>query len=278
MKNFVIAALLFMMMTISACGNNMPASPEAASYTKEEFNEPVVNEETSINTSDSVETVASSSEDAASEEIQIAEPVTQNGFPIMSKEEFMSYVTAVELTTENWRDYLEIGIRKEELKDAFGDVVSVNEWYAWQLKEGLSAQASKDLAFRIEDTKSNCKATMEAWFVRDFGTREIWHDSPSKRVYVADDFKCTKAKGIIYLINIPNDLWIDYTGEADSMYSDEWVKKNMSNLTANKILYVGDSKSFFVVSDYGFMTDGKQGVCISPDPFSNYVSIEDFGK
>ena len=190
----------------------------------------------------------------------------------------MNYVTKVELTTDKWKDYLEIGLQRIEEKDAFGDVVRIDEYYVWQLKDEIAAQNSKSVAFKIEDKKSDCKATMEAWFEKQFGTSGIWHDSPSERVYTIDDFECIKAKGIIYLIMVPNDRWIDYSNDLNGMYSDEETKDTLQSLNPEKIIYVGTSSQYIIVTNKGFMTDGHNFICFEPNEFNFRISLEEYFK
>ncbi len=276
MKYLVVVVYLVLMMTISACNGGTEAT-DADLSVGESKDAPYQSKEDIINYSaESTEGEKVEQEDTGLNQTEISQPKTPNGYPIMSVEEFMSYTIRVELTTENWKDFLDIDYVILEDKDAFGEVINSVRFPQWETKCGVCVQATNSVAFKIKDKKGKFgEVTFSThgtnWFSNDHGA--AWYDAKKSDVSI-EDYDFVKAKGELCIINIPDDKWISYDGNPDLVnekingimaYNMSDLERRCSNRTINKVCYVG------IENDYCMFTDSGHLLYISPNSGSSYV-------
>ena len=139
-------------------------------------------------------------------------PTEQSKIRVMTEEEFAQYTTEIPITTENWKNYFDYEYKKVENKDAFGEIISTKYEPHLKLKDNIYGYAvlqieinnnlysdyeyKKDLIIGSNDT------TLP---MADFRLK-------SGATITMNDITCTKAKGSLYTLNLPEDIWqIDET-------------------------------------------------------------------
>lgn len=122
----------------------------------------------------------------------------ENGYSFINQARFHELVEEVELTTENWLDYLEVYSYTEEKveKDAFGEIVSTDTstYYTLGAKNNRYYHLRR---FVIE------------WKDKATGELEI-HEGEivEKENFDLEQYECTRIKGTLYLIDIPEEVEI----------------------------------------------------------------------
>ena len=139
-------------------------------------------------------------------------PTEQSKIRVMTEEEFAQYTTEIPITTENWKNYFDYEYKKVENKDAFGEIIITKYEPHLKLKDNIYGYAvlqieinnnlysdyeyKKDLIIGSNDT------TLP---MADFRLK-------SGATITMNDITCTKAKGSLYTLNLPEDIWqIDET-------------------------------------------------------------------
>ncbi len=160
--------------------------------------------------------------------------MTEDGHVVVSKKEFASYITKVALTTENWKDYLDIVERTEEERNGFGEVV-----YSTTSTE---CTAKNVMACYFDDVSIDFKIIENGESVYCegiFHSLKVPNDYQfSWENYTIDDFTCEKIVGdLIIFDNFPDECLSTYedggkficVGSADDyMTMDINDKKDMS--------------------------------------------------
>lgn len=120
------------------------------------------------------------------------------GYSFINQARFHELVEEIELTTENWQDYIEVYSYTEETveKDAFGEIVSTNTstFYA------LGAKNNRYYHLREFVIEWKDKATGEL-IIRQGEIVEA-------ESFDLDQYECTRIKGTLYLIDIPEEVEI----------------------------------------------------------------------
>ena len=159
---------------------------------------------------------------------------TEEGYVIMSKKEFASYITKVELTTENWKEYIDIVEKTTERKNKFGDVISTNTYTSLSAK---NAQAYYFNDFAIELTIIETGETIycECSLGKITATTPIeWEN------HVIDDFACNRITGSAYILkDIPSEcISVDESGTEFICIgsSDDYRKKEFEYLSMDLVM------------------------------------------
>lgn len=120
--------------------------------------------------------------------------------PVINCARLKELVSTVELTAENWQDYLEVYTWTREIveKDAFGEIVSQKT----ETNHALGAKEGKYFYFQEFAIELKDKQT---------GELETYTGTPHSQPAVAEDFsleryECTRIKGTLYLIDIPEEV------------------------------------------------------------------------
>lgn len=144
--------------------------------------------------------------------IEAKQTTEKNTVKVMSQEEFSQYITEIPITTENWKNYFEYEYKKVENKDAFGEIKSTSYEPHLKLKDNmygyvvLQIEINSDLYSNYEykrDLIINSNDTILP--MADFRLK-------SGATITMNDIICTKTKGNLYTLNLPEDIWqIDET-------------------------------------------------------------------
>ena len=126
---------------------------------------------------------------------------------IISKEEFSQYITEIPITTENWKNYFDYEYKKVENKDAFGEIISTKYEPHLKLKDNmygyvvLQIEINNNLYSDYEyKTTLNIRSNDTTLPMADFRLK-------SNATITMNDIICTKAKGSLYTLNLPEDIW-----------------------------------------------------------------------
>ena len=147
-----------------------------------------------------------------------SEIVTIDDNVYLDGESFPNHIKTIEMTKENWKDYLEL-VREEKTDthtDAFGEVISTNNYACYYLKIkdigqftcGLSSalieftdiQSGEVLYFRESVPYYSFSLSSEAGILieKQYNTDET---------RTIDDFECMRIKGeIIFIMDIPQEV------------------------------------------------------------------------
>lgn len=109
----------------------------------------------------------------------------------------------VELTKENWNDYVKLDVIKEESYNGFGELVASYERTQWALGEADDSiyAISDALAIEIKNTDNGKTGIIG----RYLGDAYIGIDDYTMTDQVP--YECLRAKGTIYIIeNLPDDI------------------------------------------------------------------------
>lgn len=119
---------------------------------------------------------------------------------------FKEVLETVELTTENWMDYIEVCTYSKEIveKDAFGEIVSTKTNTRYELGvKGNQYYHFRDFAIELKN-----KTTGELVTYKGNGDAYI---PEVKEDFSLDEYECTRIKGTLYLIDVPEEVIIQRT-------------------------------------------------------------------
>lgn len=128
-----------------------------------------------------------------------------NGKPMINASRFNELVEKVELTTENWMDYIEVCTYtvKTVEKDAFGEIISTETNICYE----LGVKGDKYYYFYNFAIELKHKTTGEKMPIL----------SEVEGNVCLDEYECTRIKGTLYLVDIPD--------EAIAVYPDIGVRE-----------------------------------------------------
>ena len=142
----------------------------------------------------------------------------------LTMEELEQYkIDKVEITTENWKEYITTEDKTKEEKDEFGELKTIKKESGIKIKDNYCGYA----VLRFEAVNSNNyyvagvkggNTTTTLYGGTDYycssyditkvnsssknGNIEIYDDT-----FTIDDLKCIKAKGYIYKLDVPEEYW-----------------------------------------------------------------------
>lgn len=131
----------------------------------------------------------------------------EEGYTFINQNKFWDLVETVEMTVENWADYLEVHSYTEEIvkKDTFGEVVSTESITHYVLgAKGDKCFYLRQFAIELKD--------------KDTGETKIY-ENPDGVLTVTEDFRldqyeCTRIKGTLYLVDVPQEaIWLNAEGQ-----------------------------------------------------------------
>lgn len=161
----------------------------------------------------------------------------------ISKEELLADAEYIELTTENWKDYIEIKEVEVIEKDAFGEETGRHTTTRMELKK--NCYISEDNAIRITFTYDNGIGEYYE-MTHDYS----FYDGPiyeGRRWDLLAIFEygvsCEKIKGTILKTNIPDERW--NINEDGSKSIDVLIKRGEANDTITIDDSTATYESFF---------------------------------
>lgn len=117
----------------------------------------------------------------------------------VNQERFNEILTTVELTVENWAEYIEVCAYTKEVvtKDDFGEVIST-ETKTWC---ELGAKNDQYYHFRdfVIELKNTATGDLETYKCTNSDGLEVRAD------FTLDGYECTRIKGTLYLIDVPEE-------------------------------------------------------------------------
>ena len=170
---------------------------------------------------------------------EVQRETTEEGYTIISKKEFASYITKVELTTENWKEYMDIVEKTIETKNKFGEVISTTTNTSLTAKNALACYFD-DFAIELTIIESGETIYSES-LVGKIGVPILnnaktfkWED------YVIDDFVCERIIGDLYILkDIPNEcISVDENGTEFICIgsSDDYMKSEFEYLGMDLVM------------------------------------------
>lgn len=107
----------------------------------------------------------------------------------------------VELTTENWMDYIEVCTytREKTERDAFGEIVSTKTVTYHEL--GVKGDRYYNFRDFVIELKNKTTGELETYK----GTNDAWIPEV-KEDFRLDEYECTRIKGTIYFVDIPEEV------------------------------------------------------------------------
>lgn len=188
------------------------------------------------NTNVETETNSENSTDTKDENSEFQRETTEEGYVIISKEEFASYITKVELTTENWKEYIDIVEKTNVQKNKFGDVISTTT------KTGLSAKNAQAYYFNDFALELTIIESGETIYCEDL-VGKIGSNTPPLfkwEDYVIDDFTCNRIIGSVYVLKgIPSEcISVDESGTEFICIgsSDDYMKSEFEYLGMDLVM------------------------------------------
>lgn len=170
-----------------------------------------------------------------------------NSAKTISQEELSQYKTEIQITDNNWKDYIVVEDVKNETRNEFGEVESITNGTQIKLKDDICGYLVLKLKVTNPD-KWNPYIKNEEQTVAIIGGTDYSDSINQIRVMIEedtedgiktinkkfsiDDIECVQVKGYLYTINLPETIW------------------NTDNL-GNQYIYVedGDTKTMFFKED-----------------------------
>ena len=120
----------------------------------------------------------------------------KKGTPYLNARKIAEFIETIELTTDNWKEYIKVYSYEEEkvVKDAFGEIVSTETITHNQLGAGNERQhCFEDVVIELKE-----KATGEMiTYVFDYAGHTV------EKEFNLDNYECTRIKGCLHFINFP---------------------------------------------------------------------------
>ena len=134
----------------------------------------------------------------------------ENDIKTLTQEEFSKYIKEIPVTTDNWKEYVTIESKEKQNFDSFGEVtrtyyqpyakIEDNNVYGYLLLE--VKVISSDIMLNDGFTDTNIISVTSG---RD---SEIYiPNHKDNAMCTANDLQCTRIKGNLYTIDLPEDIW-----------------------------------------------------------------------
>lgn len=153
------------------------------------------------NDQQAAESTADMTEIETEAKVEFKRQKSPEGYVIISKEEFASYLTKIELTKENWKDYLDIVEITEVERNGFGEITNS--------KTSTQCIAKNFLSWYFDDVAIQFKVveTGESLYCEDLFHKLYDPNSSIKwENYSIDGLACEQIVGsIIVLDNVPDE-------------------------------------------------------------------------
>ena len=217
-KLFSLILAVVMVFSLVACGSE---DKEMNSNNETPTNNSTTQQETERNDTNE------SKEETTALKNEFEREMTADGYVVISMEEFASYLTKIELTTENWKDYLDIIEVIDEERNGFGEITYSETSVECTAKDVLGCYFD-DVAISFKVNATGETLYCEGLFYRlyDPEYRFSWDD------YTIDDLTCEEIIGdLIILDNVPDECISTY--EDGGMFicvgsADDYIVMNIN--------------------------------------------------
>ena len=121
------------------------------------------------------------------------------GTPALNAALVGEHIDRVELTVDNWREYVKVYSYDVEVveKDAFGEITNSEKSTVFRLGYGTERYHSLDATIELQH-----KQTEEITTYGNMGQNYILRDSID-----LDEYECTRIKGYLYFIDYPEEVF-----------------------------------------------------------------------
>lgn len=159
----------------------------------------------------------------------------------ISQEEFSKYTTEIPITIENWKDYITLEFEKKEEKDSFGEVVKTFEQPYFKLKDNIYGYMILEIDFNkniLKDLYSRNKSGLVVT-MRGIKTEIPTYQIKDDCKLAFDDIECSKVKGTLYLLDLPEDIWQVQQEEMQALENGE-----VTQLKGRKYFNLGTESNY----------------------------------
>ena len=123
----------------------------------------------------------------------------EDGIVSIKESKFPSLIERVELTTENWKDYIKFYSFEEEIvkRDAFGEIVSSETVTRYCLGAGNERYHQfQDTVVELKDKETGELTLFGQWAGNEWYVEEDFN---------LDNYECTRIKGFLYFVDLPEE-------------------------------------------------------------------------
>lgn len=202
-KLHVLLWAMVICILFAACGGNTPAG----------------NTDLGNSNTETDSTAAVSSPDNAEKSDENDLIIKTDGGPCINANRFAELVETVELTTENWREYIDTSFNTYERideKNAFGEVTATS------MRTTCHMMAKTDKYFQFVGTEERPAAIelkhkttgevliepLEGWdYLLPYSVKNA--DDSFFEKYNMDNYDCTRIQGTLYIVDIPEEAIVD---------------------------------------------------------------------
>ncbi len=161
---------------------------------------------------------------------------------IISLEELEKCKTYINITTDNWKDYIVTKDLTTEKKDAFGEIKGIQKITTLKLKDNIIGYVILKLKIKNNDlTYTKDEETViitggEEDTIKFFVKGNSYVDETKnvtvdEKTYTLDDVECIQIKGILYTIELPERLI------KNNDYSTFTIRDNNTLISKDNYIY-----------------------------------------
>ena len=172
------------------------------------------------------------------EKLGISDTKTETkGIKILTQEELSKYIKEIPITTDNWKDYVTMENKTEEEEDTFGEVIGyINKHYLKIKGDNIYGYLLLEVNFTDKTYNDNLKTNINVTSGQETNLN-VLDIRNSDKTYNINDLQCTRLKGKLYTIDLPDDIW-----ENNNEISIETSEKYRENMH-------GDNEEIFITKN-----------------------------
>lgn len=169
----------------------------------------------------------------------------------ITEEEFEQYKSELPITTDNWKDYIELEYTNKEYKNAFGDVInSKPELYLKFKKDNIFGHMV--LKLMINRDLIDSRFSNEVIISVDGNKQEISAQTLEGKEITINDMECIQLKGKLYEINIPEDKWKEFE---TTRTTKKFVEGETITIEERKYIDVGTKQNYNRYWEYTYLDE-----------------------
>lgn len=159
------------------------------------------------------------------------------GTPALNAALVKEHITRVELTVDNWKEYIKEYSYEVEVieRDAFGEITNTEKVTLYRLGYGTGKYYCLSATVELKHKETGkiilLGESLPVNLVKDIG-------AVSRAPYHLDEYECTRIKGYIYFINYPDEVFAEvlntydrnhyYRANASIIVNSGWSEGNWS--------------------------------------------------
>ena len=169
----------------------------------------------------------------------------------ITEEEFEQYKSELPITTDNWKDYIELEYTNKEYKNALGDVInSKPELYLKFKKDNIFGHMV--LKLMINRDLIDSRFSNEVIISVDGNKQEISAQTLEGKEITINDMECIQLKGKLYEINIPEDKWKEFE---TTRITKKFVEGETITIEERKYIDVGTKQNYNRYWEYTYLDE-----------------------